>query len=84
MVDIRFVSRLNEGGPTQFETGRRLCNKMYDSIAEYRETQMLRDEDAITALASVYLQIVEDAGYDAIGVTECLMAAKRLADQQRR
>jgi hypothetical protein len=49
---------------------------MYDCIVSERK-QMAREEDAIAAVASVYFQLVEDAGYDLIGVTEALMAAKR-------
>lgn len=83
MIDARFVKTLNEGGPTQFETGQRVCHRMYGCIVEDRATQMLREEDAIAAVGSIYLKLIEDAGYDVAGVTETLKAAKRLADQQR-
>lgn len=84
MVDIRFVAKLNEGGPTQVDTGQRLCDRMYACIVEYRAKHMLREEDAIAAVGSIYLQLIEDNGYDLIGVTECLSAAKQLSDQYRR
>lgn len=83
MVDARFIAALNEGGPTQYETGQRLCNRMYDCILNSRSMHMLREEDAISAVGSIYLQLIEDAGYDLIGVTECLTAARRMAEQQR-
>lgn len=76
-MDLRFLTKLREGGPTQFELGRQLCNNIVEACdtASGRPFAPIRIEDVITALMSAAIQMIVDGGYDPIGVTMLLIEA---------
>jgi hypothetical protein len=76
-MDIRFLAKLREAGPTQFEQGRRLCAAIMETVdtATGRPHAPVRIEDAIVALCSNTIQMCVDGDYDPIAVTMMLIEA---------
>lgn len=76
-MDIRFLAKLKEAGPTQFEQGRELTNRLAEIIDRDtgRPISPVRVEEAIVALLSVTVQMCVDGGYDPIGVTMLMIEA---------
>lgn len=76
-MDINFLTKLKEAGPTQYEQGRNFCIGLVETVDRLtgRPVSPLRVEDAITALLSVTIQMCVDGGYDPIGVTMMLIEA---------
>jgi len=76
-LELRFLAKLREAGPTQYEQGHDFCNRLAEICDRVtgRPDHPMRLEEVITALSSVFVQMCVDGGYDALGVSELMIEA---------
>lgn len=72
-MDIRFMAKLREAGPTQYEQGQLLCTAIQEAC-DTCTANGTRYEEALSALSAVFFGVCKEAGYDPYGVSEALLA----------
>lgn len=84
-MDIRFLAKLREAGPTQYEQGYNFCNRLAElcDLVTGRPDHPMRVEEVITALGSVFVAMCADGGYDAVSVSEMVIEAYDRKEKQR-
>lgn len=84
-MELRFLTKLREAGPTQYEQGRNFCNRLAETVDQItgRPVEPLRVEEVIVALSAIFVQMCVDGGYDPIGVSELLIEANSRGGKDR-